>query len=247
MRKQIITGGAMSALLAFGLVPWGHAAVVTFATPNGATTGGGNVNATAIFTTGTNSIEVVLQNFQADPTSVTQAISAVQFTLSTHQTSATILSSSGIDRDIASDGTWVDGATATSRTHWGVGSLSGGINLDDLLGPGQADELIIGPPLTSTDPAKNNRYYDANGSIKGNGPHNPFTTGLSADFVLSVPGVTAATTVTTATFQFGTTEGSDHVNGTALPNVGTSTPEPASMAIFAVSGVGLLRRRRTKP
>ena len=41
------------------------------------------------------------------------------------------------------------------------------------------------------------------GSVDGNGPHDPFVTG-SATFLLLIPGVTADTTVTGATFRFGT-------------------------------------------
>ncbi|MDB5330520.1 MAG: hypothetical protein JWP03_1671 [Phycisphaerales bacterium] len=153
------------ALFAAASVSTAGAATVTYATSAGnqplATTSGGNVNATAVITTGTNSVEVILQNFQADPVSVAQAISAIQFTLSGGQTSASLSSSSGIDRTINSDGTYFDASSATSRAHWAVGVSGTAINLDDLLGNGQADELIIGPPLTSTDPTKNNRYYDA--------------------------------------------------------------------------------------
>jgi MYXO-CTERM domain-containing protein len=238
------------ALLATGLAASTNAAVITYATSAAnqplATTSGGNVNATAIITTGTNSVEVVLQNFQADPVSVAQAISALQFTLSTGQTSASLFSTSGIDRDIHSDGTYTDGTTLTSRAHWGVGAAGAAINLDDLLGNGQPDELIIGPPLTSADASKNNRYFDAGGSISGNGPHNPFTTGLSSDFVLTVNGVTPATTVTNAQFQFGTTEGSNRVTGVAVATPPDSTPEPSSMALFALAGAGLLRRRQSR-
>lgn len=237
------------ALFAAASVSTAGAATVTYATSAGnqplATTSGGNVNATAVITTGTNSVEVILQNFQADPVSVAQAISAIQFTLSGGQTSASLSSSSGIDRTINSDGTYFDASSATSRAHWAVGVSGTAINLDDLLGNGQADELIIGPPLTSTDPTKNNRYYDAGGSIRGNGPHNPFTTGLSAEFFLTITGVTSATTVTSAKFQFGTTESKDQVPGVNISTGGNPLPEPSSAAVFAIAGLGLLRRRRT--
>jgi hypothetical protein len=239
----------MCALIAAGFAPSAKSAVITYATSAAnqppATTSGGNVNATAVIITGTNSVEVKLQNFQADPTSVAQAISAFEFTLSTGQTSASLFSSSGIDRDIHSDGTYTDATSATSRAHWAVGVDGAAINLDDLLGGGQANELIIGPPLSSSDPNKNNRYYDAGGSINGNGPHNPFTTGLSADFILTVNGVTANTTITSGKFQFGTTQGKDQVTGVVVTDVGGSAPEPSSVAVFAIAGAGLLSRRRS--
>ena len=50
--------------------PPAHAATVTYVTPTGATTSGGPVNASATFTTGTNSISVSLSNLQANITDV---------------------------------------------------------------------------------------------------------------------------------------------------------------------------------
>ena len=66
-------------------------------------------------------------------------------------------------------------------------------------GRGQPTDLIIGPPGGAT-------YSNANSSIAGNGPHNPFVN-QTGTFVVTVAGVTAATNITSATFSFGTTQG----------------------------------------
>ena len=61
----------------------------------------------------------------------------------------------------------------------------------DALGTAAApSHLIIGPPDAS------NLYSNANDSIAGNGPHNPFLDG-TATFMLDIAGVTADTTLRT--------------------------------------------------
>ena len=108
--------------------------------------------------------------------------------------------------------------------------------LDVLAGSGHAGpaHLIIGPPGGPT-------YSNANGSIAGNKPHNPFLN-ESATFTITGTGITADTTITSATFSFGTTSGVD-VDGVA-------TPEPSSFVYLCGFGVVVLvgryrSRRRT--
>jgi hypothetical protein len=103
--------------------------------------------------------------------------------------------------------------------------------------------LIIGPP------GSGGTYSSANGSIAGNKPHNPFLE-QSASFTITGSGITADTTITTATFSFGTTAGTNLVPGVNLVHI-SSVPEPSSL-ILSASGFGLLgvvgfcysRRRR---
>src|SRR5262245_39228133 len=59
-----------------------YANAITFATPTGATTGGGPVNASATFTTSAGLLSITLTNLQANPTDVAQLLSDLQFTTS---------------------------------------------------------------------------------------------------------------------------------------------------------------------
>jgi MYXO-CTERM domain-containing protein len=136
------------------------------------------------------------------------------------------------------NGTFSIGAnlTTVAAVGWVYTTTSSTGRLDVLAGPGHAGpaHLIIGPPGGPT-------YANANGSIAGNGPHNPFLN-QSATFTITAPNVSADTTITAATFSFGTTEG---VLITGVP----STPEPSSLllglvGLGVVGSIGLYRRRR---
>jgi PEP-CTERM motif len=155
-------------------------------------------------------------------------ISGLDFTLSTGAATGTLASSSGQQITVNGGGTFVFGSTVA--TGWGLnGNVSGGLQLDALgfIGP---KGLIIGPPGGST-------YRNANGSIAGNGPHNPFLN-QTATFVVNVTGVTASTSITGATFLFGTTPGANLVNA----------PEPSTISLFLI-GLGFLvvKRKRIVP
>lgn len=208
-----------------------HADSITYSTPSGSTTSG-PVDASANFTTSAGTLTITLTNLQANITDVAQALSDLDFTLSNQATTGTISSSSGQEITVASGGTYTLGSTVS--TGWGLNNnVSGGLQLDALGYVGPA-HLIIGPPDGS------NLYSNANGSIAGNKPHNPFLN-QSATFVLLIPGVTVDTTVTSATFSFGTTAGIDVVG---VPT--STTPEPSSLLLFGsgcLAVAGALRRK----
>jgi len=208
-----------------------QADTVTFMTPAGSTTGGLPVDASATFVSGAGTLTITLTDLQANPTSVVQLISDLSFGLSNGATSGTIASSSGQEIIVNGGGTFTTGSTVA--TGWALNSVSGGLQLDVLGTPTGPSHLIIGPPDGG------GTYSNANGSIAGNDPHNPFLNG-SATFMLDIAGVTADTTITSATFSFGTTEGANLVPGT------TTVPEPAAFQLLTsgLLGIVLVYRKR---
>ena len=207
---------------------WSDAALVMVNTPGSSTTGGLSVNARATVTTSANQVTIFLENLQVDPRSVTQAISGFQFHLSSGETVGSLTSSSGVERTIADNGAFTNGASAASG--WSLSKTGSDLKLNLLGMPTAPDHTIIGPP------GAGNLYANANASIK-NGIHSPFF-GQSATFTMDIPGVTTATTVTSGVFQFNTS------GGNTVP--GTTVPEPATgatMFMIATTMLGSRRRR----
>jgi len=211
---------------------------VTSSTPAGSTTSG-PVSASATFITGNGFVNITLNDLEGNPTDVAQLISGLTFTLSNGATSGTLFSSTGTQITVNSGGTSSVGTTGAAG--WGLNNnVSGGLQLDALgfVGP---KGLIIGGP------GAGGLYSAGNGSIT-NGAHNPFELG-SVQFIVDITGVTTATTVTSATFAFGTTAGQFSVKGCMSndPSCGLATaPEPISLALTGSGLIGLffLRRRR---
>jgi len=174
-------------------------------------------------------VTITLNNLLVNPTDVAQLISDFDFVLSNGVTKGALTSSSAKEIVVAKDGSSTVGTTLVS-TEWGLNNdVAGGLQLD-VLGFGGPDNLIIGP----------GPYTNANGSIAGNKPHNPFLY-QTATFNLAVLGVTADTGVTGATFSFGTTAG---INVVGVPRA--VTPEPSSLVLLGtgiIGAAGMLRRR----
>jgi len=208
------------ALLSFQV----NASTISLSTPVNAFVNGQYVSAQATFTTETDSITVYLENLEANPRSITQNISGFRFTVSSGQTVGTLTSSSGIPRTVASDRTYTDGLAGS--TGWESSSVGDELYLYVLGSEAGPAATIIGPP----DELGN--YSNSNGSIEGNIPHNAFI-GENATFVLNVPGVTDASSITVATFEFNTSPGSN-----------VTVPEPATLSLLVLGGLAMLRRRR---
>jgi hypothetical protein len=199
-----------------------------FSTPAGATAGGQPVNATASFFTTNALVAVTITNNQANPTSIIQAISDLFFDLS-NVTSGTLSSSFGVERNIAADGTFTDGNQVA--TGWALSNVGSTFHLNVLgtaIGPAH---LIIGPPDNS------NLYSNANGSIAGNAPHNPFLTNNNTVFMISDPGITFDTQVSNVIFSFGTEAGTNVPAGNNIPDGG------ATVALLGLALMGLAAAR----
>jgi hypothetical protein len=218
-----------------------HAGSVTFVTPSGATVGAGPVNAEVDFTTSANTLTITLIDHLANPKDVGQLLSDLSFTLGNggSDTGATETAASSSEITVAGNGSFTGptpiSGVATDGWPFAVNSsTSGTLNVLAAGGGGPA-HLIIGPA------GPGGTYSNANGSIDGNGPHNPFLD-ESATFTITGAGITADTTITSATFGFGTTRGVT-VQGVL------SVPEPSALVMSLVGlgiagSIGVYRSRR---
>jgi hypothetical protein len=232
--------GFLASIASIGMLLFAQpvmALTIQFDTAAGATEAGGNaVAAEAVFTTSTDQVVVVMRNLLVNPLTIAQNLSDLTFHVSTGESTGTLSSSSGLERTIAADGTFTDGAVVAAG--WVLTTVGTDLHLDVLSGPGHAGpaHTIVGLPDGS------NLYSNANASIAGNGPHNPFLTGDVA-FLLNVPGVTAASSIEDVVFSFGTESG-NNVPGEGPPP--PLVPEPSTLLLLGagLSGLGLLARRR---
>ena len=183
--------------------------------------------ASANFVAGTDSVTVTLTNLQGNPVSIVNAISDIFFTAT--QGGVALTSGTGYYTPTASYINIAANGTATPAVapanNWLLSSTSGVYHLDALCGPpaqcGGPSGLIIGP----------GPYTSANGSIAGNGPHNPFID-QTATFTLALLGATAQTVISNVIFSFGT-------NGAIIPI-------PAAVWLFISGLVGLIGIARRK-
>ena len=216
------------------------------------------ISATITFTTSANTLVIDVVNNIVNPTAVNQNISAIAFVLSTGQTSGSITDqSNNTARSVTGTGAgqYTDNTTFTSQ--WGSLSnslLAGGITICVISGNSnscsesatQAQQTIIGQPNGS------NAYSNAQGSINGNGAHNPFLYGSTADpvkFTMTISGITASTAISQIKVNFGTSI-SDTFTCTSptagCQNDGGDVPEPSTMGLLGLGlvGVGALARRK---
>jgi hypothetical protein len=199
--------------------------------PNTSVSGNGGlpVSSTAEFLMGTDNITITLTNTLANPKSVSQNLSDLAFYFATTTGEAptgTLTSSSGLERSVASNGSYTDGSVVP--TGWVLSAVTGGLYLNVLGTPVGPEHTIIGSPNGS------NVYSNANRSIANNDPHNPFLAG-PVTFNIYAPGVTAATTINSVWFSYGTA-------------ASTSVPEPTTLLLLGLGllGVAGIRRKFNK-
>jgi hypothetical protein len=213
---------------------------VAKADPISVCTGAGcsTTNVTGTIVAGNGTVTITLNNnlTNAQVVGVIQNVSGVYFQVSGYNLGAVSLSgsSSAQSTNIDSNGNAAL-AGAVNPTGWAAGHSGSTVTACvicafGISSPAGPDQTIIGGTGSGT-------YANANGSIAGNSPHNPFLVGTTT-FTLIVPGVTVNSTFSNVVIQFGTT---------ATPPTITQTPEPASMFLLGTGLVGAaagLRRRR---
>lgn len=180
------------------------------------------VSAMAGFSLTGNTLTINLNNTLPGIADAGQLLTDVFFTLSASATP--ILSSQTGDLiTVAKDGTVTD--LGSSTLGWGFGA--------SIVNSMSGFELCVicqgGPTATATPsegilgPASGDGKYDnANGSIAGNKPHNPFVNQTATFILTDLP---AGATIDNVVFSFSTTPG-DNVPGS------TPVPEPASLVLL---------------
>jgi hypothetical protein len=234
--------------MVLGVTAPAPAAVITYTTPPGSTQGGHPVDVSATFTTSAGQLQIVVNNLQADPVSVIQNLSDLDFVVSSGQTTgATLASSSGTSRTVGKAASGDDNPftdNGTIATGWGLRQsfpvpfgLGTGFHLciicssngTEVVGPtGNPAHTIIGPAAAS------GFYESAQGSIAGSVAHNPFLFG-PVTFTLNISGLTDASTITGVVFSFGTTTGNDTQG--CVEGRCTSVPLPSSMLMVGLGTV----------
>lgn len=218
---------SLLAVAAFGLLALTHGTAK--ADPISVCTGAGcsTTNVTGTIVAGNGTVTITLNNnlTNAQVVSVIQNVSGVYFQVSGYNGGAVSLSASNSTQSTNISGGNGTLAGAVNPTGWAAGHSGSTITACVICAFGISSPA--GPDQTLIGGTGSGAYANANGSINGNGPHNPFLAG-TLTLTLVVPGVTVNSTFSNVVIQFGTT---------ATPPETQQVPEPASMLLL---GSGLL-------
>ena len=229
---------SLLALAAIGILALTHGTAK--ADPISVCTGAGcsTTNVTGTIVAGNGTVTITLNNnlTNAQVVSVIQNVSGVYFQVSGYNGGAVSLSGSDSTQSTNINGSGTATlAGAVSPTGWAAGHSGSTITACvicafGVVSPAGPDQTLIGGTGSGA-------YANANGSIAGNDPHNPFLVG-TLTLTLVVPGVTVNSTFSNVVIQFGTE---------ATPP--QQVPEPASMLLLGSGLVGVaagFRRRFAK-
>jgi len=234
--KQTMTAAAMFGIVILASHATAKADPISVCTGPGCST----TNVTGSIVAGNGTVTITLNNnlTNAQVVSVIQNISGVYFQVSGYNGGAVSLSASNSTNSTNISGGVGTLAGAVNPTGWAAGHSGSTLTVCVVCAFGVGP--TVGPEQTIIGGTGSGFYSNANGSINGNDPHNPFLTG-TVTFTLITPGVTVNSTFSNVVIQFGTT---------ATPPDTQQVPEPASMFLLGTgligAAAGIRRRRRSK-
>jgi PEP-CTERM motif len=245
MRKfHLALAGAVAAVSLLAVVETAQATTFDFNVTGGCSEA---CAANASITPGAGTLLVVLNDTEANPRSAGDLLSSIEITPSGSAGTPTLSSQAGSLITVTS----TTGPYTTSPgppTHWGTGA-SGSMIVLETAGSfavgGAPINMIIGPPDGS------GNYSSANSSIT-NGNFSPYINGTGT-FDIADSAITAATTITGVTFDFGTTPDTFLVGSACTPGTPNCAsgppliPEPSALALVGSALVlfGFVWRRRS--